>query len=552
MPMHDVGYRAWKGELTSIISRWWMIAQTGIAIAFRSQWIKRMLLAAWMPIVAIGSFFFVFENYLSDRNNKMDFLRRSAAEFGVDLDDPESRREYLEQIKNSPPLRRLDRATTGLGPGNSRPAQKKQIVVPMENTGSMKKQISQIIADRNKQIVDKIKEKCRELDVDVAKPKIKKLFDKLEKSGVPIAFNERILTRYLQRLDNAKTRERLERQLDNLSEQVEKISKLDPKDLPITDELPSVEDLIRRGQQLAPEDRFKFELQQMDLNDSLPPSFIVPYRQKIVEAWATPDNAKARVLGWSYFLMVFLGYPQGVATIILLALIVPPLISRDLRSRAYFIYFAKPIGRFEYLFGKFTIPLVFLVLITTLPALGLYIFAVALSPDLSVVLDTWYLPLKIVLASAVMIVPTVSVALMLSSLTQESRFATFAMFAIWSLTAGAYMVMWGFHTSNELTNEIREQERSESTVVVNMYDVEGNVVGQRTVNNQDIDLSNVRPLNSNWQMISFYHSSQHIQGWIFGLVPFDFSVVACGGMLLLTTIFSWFVLYWRVSAPIRV
>ena len=541
MPMHDVGYRAWKGALTSMAARWWMITQTGIAIAFRSQWIKRMLLAAWMPIVAVGAFVFVFESYLSDRESKMDVLRQMATEFGVDLDDPESRKKYWERIKqerrNRPFMRR-----TRPGPRSNQDGNRPLVDV-IKSSELMDPRWKQ-----NEKLVQKIKDRSSELNVDLAKPHIKKLFRQLEKSKVPLLINEKEFTKFLKEFDNARNREKLESKIDELAKTVEKASKFASSKLEDLDDV-DVDELIRQSQLAAPKDRFDFEMRQMDLTDSLPPPFIVPYRERIIAAWANPDNSDARVMGWSYFLMVFLGYPQGVATIILLALIVPPLISRDLRSRAYFIYFARPIGRFEYLFGKFTIPLVFLSLITTLPALGLYVFAVALSPDLSVVFDTWHLPIKIVLASAVMIIPTVSVALMLSSLTQESRFATFALFAIWSLTAGAYIVMWGFHTTNEISNSVRQQERN--TTVVDIQDEEGNVVGQ-TTHHHDIHFEDLKPLNSNWQMISFYHSCQHLQGWIFGLVPFDFSVVGCGFMLLLTTVGSWTVLYWRVSAPIRV
>lgn len=122
---------------------------------------------------------------------------------------------------------------------------------------------------------------------------------------------------------------------------------------------------------------------------------------------------------------------QAVGLVFVVGLIAPPLISQDVRSRAFLLYFSRPLTRLQYIAGKFAAIAAFLMLTCMLPQVLLYLFAVLLSPDISVVQLTWDLPLRAMLASAMMIVPTTMLALMLSSLTTETRFATFGWFTIW-------------------------------------------------------------------------------------------------------------------------
>lgn len=132
---------------------------------------------------------------------------------------------------------------------------------------------------------------------------------------------------------------------------------------------------------------------------------------------------------------------QSIGMVILVGLVAPSLISQDMRSRAFLLYFSRPLTLLQYIAGKFASVAAFLILTCTLPQLLLYTFAVLLSPDLSVITYTWDLPLRTILASVVMIVPTTLLALMLSSLTTETRFATFGWFTIWIFGLAAYSVM---------------------------------------------------------------------------------------------------------------
>ena len=81
---------------------------------------------------------------------------------------------------------------------------------------------------------------------------------------------------------------------------------------------------------------------------------------------------------WSLLLMAFFRYPQGLLMVLLVGMIAPSLISLDLRSRAFLLYFSRPITPLEYVFGKALVIWTYLAAVTTLPALVLYVLGVLL------------------------------------------------------------------------------------------------------------------------------------------------------------------------------
>jgi len=152
--------------------------------------------------------------------------------------------------------------------------------------------------------------------------------------------------------------------------------------------------------------------------------------QFIGGAFATTSLTTERHLFWSS-VMLQMQRSQGVALVIMVGLVAPALISQDIRSRAFLLYFSRPLSRTQYILGKAGALMFFLFLICTLPELLLYVVGVLLSPDVSIIFATWDIPVRVVFASASMIVPSTAIALMLSSMTTETRWATFAWFAIW-------------------------------------------------------------------------------------------------------------------------
>ncbi len=245
----------------------------------------------------------------------------------------------------------------------------------------------------------------------------------------------------------------------------------------------------------------------------------LPESNALVDAAATNDNRVMRHQVWSYMLAMFLRYPQGVMTLLLVGLIVPPLISRDVRSRAFLLYYSRPITRMEYLMGKIAIPASLLFLITLVPAMGLYLFGLMLSPDLTVIFDTWDLPFRIVGATAVCIIPVCLLSLLFSSLTEESRFAGFAWFAVWGLGTVVWLMIY----------------------IPNQGQMMANSNGQ-----------SVADFTSNWSLVSLYSTIGRVQFWLFGLEKDFMSIVPSLAMLVVMSVVSFAWLYRRISAPVRI
>jgi ABC-type transport system involved in multi-copper enzyme maturation permease subunit len=224
------------------------------------------------------------------------------------------------------------------------------------------------------------------------------------------------------------------------------------------------------------------------------------------------DEIAARHSVWSWLLYTFLRYPQGGLMVLMVGVIAPPLISQDVRSRAFLLYFSRPLPRWQYALGKLATVWFYLIMISAAPALVLYVLGVLLSPSANVIYDTWDLPLRIIAASAVLMIPTASLALCMSSMTQESRYAGFGWFAIWVLGAFTYVVMTGI-----------EMERMNS---------------------------DAPEVLEKWSTVSLYHSLGQVQRWVFDFATFD-QVKHAAAILATITVISTVILFRRISAPLR-
>jgi hypothetical protein len=311
MPIHDLGYRRWKGTSTPQSARWWVMAESGISAAWKSSWLRRMLFFAWIPAFVWGFWFFGYEHQV---------IPRSKAQ-GVAITAP------------------------------------------------------------------------------------------------------------------------------------------DLRDLPL----------------------------------EVPP--------KVISA-LIDDAEGARSLVWSFLLFSFFRAPQAFLLVVLVGLVAPALISRDVRSRAFLLYFSRPITRLEYLLGKSAVVWFYTAMITTLPALLLFLLALLLSSDLSVLADTWHLPLRVLLASMVLIVPTTAIALAFSSLTRESRFASFAWFAVWAMSWATYALF--------------------------------------------------RLFDKDWPLLSLFHGLGILQAWVFGFADPQDTTFAASSLWGAITAGALLVLYRQISAPMRV
>lgn len=226
----------------------------------------------------------------------------------------------------------------------------------------------------------------------------------------------------------------------------------------------------------------------------------------------TEQLSESRHLIWSWLLQVYLRYPQASIMVLVIGMIAPPLISQDVRSRAFLLYFSHPLTRLEYILGKACTIWFYLFSISALPALTLYALGVALSPELNVVEHTWDLPLRIVAASFLLMAPTSTFALLLSSTTTESRYAGFMWFAIWILGWVAYSLL----TAAETFRQGVEPEQ----------------------------------ITARWELFSPYHTLGRGQSWVFGLSTWEESRWALA-LLLAVTVCCTAALFRRVAAPLR-
>ena len=281
----------------------------------------------------------------------------------------------------------------------------------------------------------------------------------------------------------------------------------------------------------------------------------------VVEALMKQDLQEGRHLMWSWLLSTFLRVPQAVMAMLVIGMIAPPLIARDVRTRAFLIYFSKPIGRIEYIVGKMIIVSTYLLFITTVPALGCYLFGVALSSDLSVLADTWDLPFRIVLASLIFIIPAASVALMFSSLTSESRFAAFAWFAFWGLGFIAWNVTYGVMSDEARRTAAAQQVNQRSHLESQQWRHEEMLRTAQALGFADHDQRQIEARIAQareeiakhpMSLVSLYDTLVRLQRWVFGLETQWSAIVPSMIVTVTVTLFAWIVLFRNVSAPLRV
>jgi ABC-2 type transport system permease protein len=98
------------------------------------------------------------------------------------------------------------------------------------------------------------------------------------------------------------------------------------------------------------------------------------------------------------------------------------LIANDRRANALQIYLSKPLTRLEYIFGKFTILLILLLLVTWLPALLLLVIQVVFAGSFTFMLQNLYLVPAITIFSLIQVTSVALAMLALSSLSKSSRY----------------------------------------------------------------------------------------------------------------------------------
>jgi ABC-2 type transport system permease protein len=263
------------------------------------------------------------------------------------------------------------------------------------------------------------------------------------------------------------------------------------------------------------------------------------------------DPAAARRIVWSRLLLAFMRAPQAVLLAVVVGLVAPRLIADDLRAKAWLVYFTRPVGRTEYVLGKSVILLLLVLVITMLPAVALWLMGVLVSPSISVAFETWDLPVRVIMASLVLAVPTVLLALAYSSLTAESRIASFAWFATWV----ACWIAHGALTTADFVASVRAEQAAA------MENAERPRPAYRQASSppgpfrgQFRWLARAAGIDARldrWAWISPYHALGAVQAAIFGIDRRPAAWVPAAVTLLVMTIGSLLILAWRVTAPAK-
>ena len=223
----------------------------------------------------------------------------------------------------------------------------------------------------------------------------------------------------------------------------------------------------------------------------------------------------ARYQIWRIWMLGMIRSPQALLMVIMLGILTPSLISFDIRSRAFLLYFSRPITPYEYVFGKTLVVWAFILAITAGPGLVTYVASLFLSPSLGSVLYTWDLPIRIVIASLCVAIPTTALALCLSASTTESRRAGFAWFSLWAISMTSYLVLT--RVTARATPGISESEAA-----------------------------------NQWVFLSLFHTLGDVEKLIFGVGrPFS-DVMGSLAILTLLTVGCYWIILRRVMAPMRV
>ena len=287
------------------------------------------------------------------------------------------------------------------------------------------------------------------------------------------------------------------------------------------------------------------------------------------------DVADTRRVVWSRLLLAFMRVPQAVLLAVVIGLVAPTLVSRDLRAKAWLVYFTRPVGRLEYILGKAAILGVLVAAITVLPALALWLMGVLVSPSVWVAVDTWDLPLKAVAASVVLAVPTVLLALAYSSATAESRIASFAWFATWAACWIAHSTL----TTADMVAAVRQAEVADAAGAGSREGRSGSW-GEDPFGDLDDDrarpprrsssvarsprgqlpgrfrwlakAAGMDPAIDRWAWLSPYHALGVVQAWIFGTETRLEAVVPSIVSLAVVSLVAVIVLLNRIDAPTRV
>ncbi len=258
---------------------------------------------------------------------------------------------------------------------------------------------------------------------------------------------------------------------------------------------------------------------------------------------------------WSRLLLAFMRAPQAVLLAVVIGLVAPTLISRDMRAKAWLTYFTRPVSRRDYILGKAAVLAGVVAMVTVLPGLGLWLVGVLVSPSVNVAFATIDLPLKVMAASVVVAVPTVLLALAYSAVTTESRIAGFAWFATWAACWIAHSALGAAELMAHQPDPDAEQPPEVRGFLDEAFGRPPPGRGDRHERDRPMSwLARAAGLDSSidtWAWVSPYHSVGVVQAAVFGMEQRPQAFLPPLISLTSISVISLVVLVRRVDAPMR-
>jgi len=127
------------------------------------------------------------------------------------------------------------------------------------------------------------------------------------------------------------------------------------------------------------------------------------------------------------------------------------LIANDRRANALQIYLSKPLTRAEYIFGKLTILMAFLALVTWVPAIVLLVVQISFAGNFTFFRNNMFLFPAITVFSFIDIAVAASTMLALSSLSKSSRYVAILYAAVIFFTQAIYGVLYAVTRSTSFS-----------------------------------------------------------------------------------------------------
>ena len=184
--------------------------------------------------------------------------------------------------------------------------------------------------------------------------------------------------------------------------------------------------------------------------------------QPMLPAGVAADPHAYRHAVWTISYSMFFKF-ELFFIMLLVVVVGPNLISRDLRFNALPLYFSRPLTRLDYFLGKLGVIAALVAAVAVLPAAAAYVLGVCFSLDLSVIRDTWRLLPASILYGLVIVVSAGTLMLALSSLSRRSLYVGIAWIGLWIISSTVASVLGGIQRK-ALFDSIWQEETARSNL----------------------------------------------------------------------------------------